>query len=411
MSADPSTVTSTVIRATPPPNVAPAGPAPMTNSAAAAPSASPAAAPTPMPVVREGRVHVLQLGPDLDVKGGMSSVARLICDHLPTYANIEHVPTMNEGSRTGRLVVYARACAAVRRACNSPDATVIHVHFASRGSTLRKLLLAQMVIRARRPLILHSHGASFDRFHRGLPRAVRSLVNRTLQQANVVIVLSSQWREFFIRECELAPSQVVVLPNPVQVSPRVPDRGGRAKVQFIHLGRLGRRKGGYDLVDAFAALPEHLRARATLVMAGDGEVEEMRARAAPLGDRVRVLSWIDPCERERLLAESDVFVLPSYAEGLPMALLEGMAAGLPAITTGVGGIPDVVTDGVEGQLVTPGKVDELTAALARYLDDDTARLAAGRRAHERALGYDVHAYARRLAGIYQRIAPVADVRI
>ena len=77
---------------------------------------------------------------------------------------------------------------------------------------------------------------------------MRSLVNRTLQQASVLIALSSQWRDFYVQECEVSPSQVVVLPNPVRVPARVPDRTGRTQVQFLHLGRLGERKGGYDLV-------------------------------------------------------------------------------------------------------------------------------------------------------------------
>ena len=114
-------------------------------------------------------------------------------------------------------------------------------------------------------------------------------------------------------------------------------------MQFLYLGRLGQTKGTYDLVNAFAALPEAVRARARLVLAGDGDVEGMRKLAAPSASRVRVLSWIDAHERDRLLAASDVFVLPSYAEGVPMSLLEAMAAGLPCITTPVGGIPDVLT--------------------------------------------------------------------
>jgi glycosyltransferase involved in cell wall biosynthesis len=195
----------------------------------------------------------------------------------------------------------------------------------------------------------------------------------------------------------------------------LPDRAGRGQVQFLHLGRLGNRKGGYDLMNAFAALPDALRLRARLVLAGDGDVEGMRKLAEPLNadgvERVRVLSWIDAQERDRLLSESDVFVLPSYAEGVPMSLLEAMAAGLPSITTPVGGIPDVFSHGTEGLLVNPGDRAQLTSAMVQLINDETARLQAGRRAHQRARGFDVHTYARRLSDIYQRIAPVAEVRL
>jgi glycosyltransferase involved in cell wall biosynthesis len=362
------------------------------------------------PAPRESRVKVLQMGPALDVRGGVSSVEQLICDYLPSYASVRHVATMTDGTKLANAAAFARAVRTLSRTLESIEPTIVHIHFASRGSTLRKCILANMVIRARRPLILHAHGAGFDQFHRGLPSPVRRLVNRTLQQASVLITLSSQWRDFYVQECEVSPSQVAVLPNPVRVPTRIPDRAGRAQVQFLHLGRLGRRKGGYDLVNAFAALPEAMRARSTLVLAGDGDVEEIRKRAAPLGNRVRVLSWIDSHERDRLLAESDVFVLPSYAEGVPMSLLEAMAAGLPCITTPVGGIPDVFTHGVEGLLVPPGDSGQLRAAMSTFIGDEPARLAAGKRAHESARAFDVHAYARRLADIYQRIAPVAELR-
>jgi glycosyltransferase involved in cell wall biosynthesis len=226
----------------------------------------------------------------------------------------------------------------------------------------------------------------------------------------VFVTLSQRWRDFFVETCELSPSQVTVLPNPVRWSPEVPHRAGRAQVQFVALGRICEAKGSYDLLKAFAALPADLRARARLVMAGDGDVDGARKLAEPLGERVSVLSWIGPAERDRLLAASDVFVLPSHAEGMPMALLEAMAQGLPAIVTPVGGIPEVFTNGAEGLLVGPGRVAELAAAMSRMIGDDAERLAAGRRAHARTRALDVHIYARRLADIYLRIAPVADIR-
>jgi glycosyltransferase involved in cell wall biosynthesis len=231
-----------------------------------------------------------------------------------------------------------------------------------------------------------------------------------LQRANVFITLSTQWRNFYVEECEISPSQVVVLPNPVRVPSEVTDRSNRADVQFLHLGRLGERKGSYDLVNAFLGLPEQLRNRARLVMAGDGDVEGLGKLAAPAGERITVRAWIDARERDRLLGESDVFALPSRAEGVPMSLLEAMANGLPSITSPVGGIPDVFRDGVHGLLVKAGDVEQIRIAMANLITDDALRLNAGRAAREQARQYDVNVYARRLADIYQRIAPVVEIR-
>jgi glycosyltransferase involved in cell wall biosynthesis len=362
------------------------------------------------PVPPDGRVRVLQFGPSLSVRGGISSVEQLICDYLPPYVSMRHIPTMEDGSTIAKASVFARAVQVLRRTLESLDPTIIHIHVASRGSTLRKVILAEMVARAGRPLVLHAHGSEFDLFHRRLPAAVRRNVNRTLQRANVFITLSTQWRDFYVEECEISPSQIVVLPNPVRVPAEVPDRSARDTVQFLHLGRLGERKGAYDLVNAFAGLPEGLRNRARLVMAGDGDVEGVRKMAEPLGSQVEVHSWIESHERDQLLSQSDVFALPSRAEGVPMALLEAMANGLPSITSPVGGIPDVFRNGQDGALVAPGDVEQIRAAMARLISDDAARLAAGRAARERARAFDVHVYARRLADIYQRIAPVAEIR-
>jgi glycosyltransferase involved in cell wall biosynthesis len=369
--------------------------------------ASPAA---PRATARETRVRVLQMGPSLKMRGGVTAVEQLICDYLSPYAAIRHLGTIDESWWLRRAWMFGKAVHSLWRALDTIDPTVVHIHFASRGSTLRKMLLAQLVIHARRPLILHAHGGSFDEFHRGLPPVVRRMVNRTMQQANLLITLSSHWRDFYIRECELAPSQVAVLPNPVRVPAKIPDRANRARVQFVHLAKLGPNKGSYDLVKAFRALPADLRGRARLVLAGHGEVDAVRASAA--GEpNIEVRSWVEPAERDRLLNDSDVFVLPSYFEGVPMSLLEAMAAGLPSITAPVGGIPDVFSHGAEGLFVKPGDLQRLTDAMAHLITDEPLRLAAGRRAHERARGNDVHAFARRLAEHYQRIAPVAEWRV
>ncbi|TMG74003.1 MAG: glycosyltransferase family 4 protein [Betaproteobacteria bacterium] len=108
-----------------------------------------------------------------------------------------------------------------------------------------------------------------------------------------------------------------------------------------------------------------------LVCAGDGDREAVAKRAVQLGidDAVRLTGWIGPSEKQLLLGSAAVFVLPSYAEGLPMSLLEAMAAGLPIVAAEVGGIPDVVTDGVNGFLFTPGDTAVLERLLCRLMHD------------------------------------------
>lgn len=128
---------------------------------------------------------------------------------------------------------------------------------------------------------------------------------------------------------------------------------------------------------------------ARLVIAGDGpDRGELEARAR--GTRTRFLGRVGPEERDRLLAAADAFVLPSRvlasgrSEGLPVALLEAMAAGLPVVASDVGGIAELVRDGHDGLLVPPDRPDRLAAALGRLARDESLRRTLGRSARDRA---------------------------
>ena len=350
---------------------------------------------------------VLQLGPALSVRGGVSSVERLIVQHLGSVVTIKHVATMEDGSLWRKLRVFARAIVELRRALRSPQRLVVHIHFASRGSTLRKCILAWLTLRAHRPLILHAHGASFDEFFGTLPRPLQQVVRAVFARADCFLVLSSQWRQFYTQQCGLPAARVMVLYNPTSLPESIPVRSGRANVQLLFLGRIGARKGAFDLLQAYTALPATVRERTRLVFAGDGEVESLRAQAAALGAQVEVHAWVDARQRDALLAESDIFVLPSHSEGVPMAMLEAMASGLPVVTTPVGGIPDVVADRCEGLMVAPGQIQELGAALQKLIEDEPLRLRLGRHARMRAENFDIERYSADLARIYRRLLSTA----
>ena len=118
-------------------------------------------------------LNVLQLGPSLAVRGGISAVERLIVDELAGRIALRHVPTMEDGPPLREAMTFMRALVALQRAVHSAAPVVVHIHFASRGSTLRKLILAWVTLHAGRPLILHAHGGGFDTFYRRLPPPLR----------------------------------------------------------------------------------------------------------------------------------------------------------------------------------------------------------------------------------------------
>jgi glycosyltransferase involved in cell wall biosynthesis len=139
--------------------------------------------------------------------------------------------------------------------------------------------------------------------------------------------------------------------------------------ELVCVGRYSGEKGQSLLLEALARLrSEGIGGR--LVLVGDGDLRgalERQAAALRLGDAVEFAGWAPQHEVRRRLARARALVLPSLMEGLPVVLLEAMAMGRPVIASAVAGIPEVVRPGVNGWLVTVGRVDELAAAMREAL--------------------------------------------
>ena len=220
--------------------------------------------------------------------------------------------------------------------------------------------------------IFHLHGGEFQQYtsdEAGL--LMRWWIRRTLQKSSRVIALSDSWAAFIARFSPQA--KVVVIPNSVRLNPLpVPAQIESGRILF--LGRVERKKGIFELLSAFSALKEAFPA-ARLAIGGDGDLAAAQAYARDLGlaDRVEFLGWIGSEQKRNELARASVFALPSYDEGLPMAMLEAMAAAKAIVVTSVGGIPSTVHDGENGLLVPPRDASALADALRKLFADDTLR--------------------------------------
>ncbi|MHA7648541.1 FkbM family methyltransferase [Mycobacterium sp. ML4] len=350
--------------------------------------------------------RVLVVGPapaQAASRGGMATVITLMAAHPD--AHIITVPTYIEGPLWFRLWIggsgmLRAAWLVVRR-----RADVLHVHLAHGGSVVRKALPMAAARWAGVPIVVHAHSYDFAGWFDGLPRGAQVVVRRLLVADQWLVLGTRHVREYTSR-LRIPAGRIRVLHNAVAIPDAVVRQSDVPRVHAVSLGRMGARKGSYDVITAVGALDDDARARLRVTLAGDGEVDQVRSAvaAAGLGGTIDVVGWLDPAARDQLLSNAHVFVLPSHDEGLPMALLEAMAHGLAPVTTLVGSIGEAVTDRVTGLVVAPGRPEQITDALNELLKDDTLRAGLGAAARHRARDFGLDRWYERLTRLWTGLA-------
>jgi glycosyltransferase involved in cell wall biosynthesis len=341
-------------------------------------------------------VHVLVLGPDPESHGGIASVIRVLQAHeRPRRVCSTVLVTAESGSAARKIRRWSAAYLRFIGLLSRRRIDVVHAHSSVGISFARKVSFLGLARLAGTPTILHVHGSSFDRFLKAGSSLRRALIRGSLRIPSAIVVLSPEW-EAVLRPHTQRPIHIV--PNGVEL---LTAASAPAPATIVSLGRLGERKGTFDLIAATSALA---RSDARLVLAGDGDISGARDAASQAGvsARVETPGWVGREDAAQRLRAATVFALPSYAENLPMALLEAMAAGVPVVATRVGGIPTLIRDGENGLLVDAGDRRQLAGALDRLLTDDALRTRlgdAGRRTVTEQ--YSAAAASRRLAEIYR----------
>ncbi|OSC28844.1 hypothetical protein B8W69_10785 [Mycobacterium vulneris] len=323
-------------------------------------------------------------------RGGMATVIQLLTEDNDSRFRVRLIPTYVDASITTRLWT---AISGALKACALlvfGFADVLHVHYSWRGSIARKSVPLFVARLCGVPTIIHGHSTQFFPWFDELPPLLRRAVRAALR-ADYSVVLGQSHVKESCASLGFDEANTRVLYNPVVMPAVAPAPRTGQPLRIVSLGRLGANKGSYDLVRAIGMLRNEIQTDLRFTLACDGEVDQVRAfvRANALDDIIDVVGWVGSARRDQLLAESAIFVLPSYSEGLPMAVLEAMANGVVPVATAVGAIPEVVTDGVHGVLVKPGDTGELAAAMQSLIVDAGLRGRLAAAAYARAAAFDV----------------------
>ena len=252
--------------------------------------------------------------------------------------------------------------------CLLPFYSIVHFHLSEPISAIRKCLFLPLAKCFGKKIIIHFHAFSPETTIGGKYHKVYGYL---FKRADKVVVLSNYWKSAVNEAFHLA-DKVYVIYNPC--TSEVLTSEYEKKKQFLYAGTVNARKGYADMIKAFALIaPEFPDWK--VVFAGNGEIDKGKelAKELNISAQTEFLGWVNGEAKDRAFKESEIFCLPSYAEGFPMAVLDAWAYGLPVITTPVGGIPDIAEDKENMLLFVPGDIQRLATQMKLMIEDNILR--------------------------------------
>ena len=340
---------------------------------------------------------------------------------LPDPADLKRALSRNRSQRIGRVLRGGVSLLPLRQLCmawdigrlyalfRAEDPDVVHINNGGYPGAISCSAAAIAAHIAGVPAIVYvvnNIAVPYERPSRLLDYPIDRLVVRSVDLFVTASTVASKSLESVLR---LAADQHAVIPN--AATSGVGGSGADARhalgipddrLVMLVMARLEKRKGHTVLLDAILQLPDQIRERALVLIAGDGPEMDALQRQADLlhiADQVRFLGHRE--DRWSLYAAADILVLPSIGhEDMPIVIIDAMAASRPVVATRVAGIPEQVVDGVTGRLVPPGDSWALSQAIADVLRDDRGRAAMGNAARDR---YETKFTPQRFVDAYRRL--------
>ncbi len=308
---------------------------------------------------------------DPEVKGGIAAVTSgYYGSVLEQDFDVTYIESYCDGGKFKKLIKALSAYKKLRHLLRTDAPDLVHVHSSFGPSFFRKYPIIHMAAKRKIPVVNHIHGSALDELYTNAPTWKKKMVEKSYGECARLIVLSEEWKK---KLSVIVPSdKIEVVSNYSKIKRDLIAQDSLDarfdKKQVLYLGRFDDLKGVVD-IPAIAYIVKKTVPNVSFILAGSGDTEPTVNEIKRLGleETVILPGWIRGDEKEKLLRESAIFLLPSHMEAMPMSILEAMGYGLPIVSTEVGGIPQVVEKDVNGKLYAPRDVESIASGIIEYL--------------------------------------------
>ena len=303
--------------------------------------------------------------------GGIASLTKLLIENNNKVDYVHFVRGKGNYSNRGFLWLMRQPfflLQFVKQFLRYKDIKIVHINIPlSILSIPRDLFLVLISSCFRKKVVAHFRGGEYSQ-RKKIPFFYKMMIYLLLIFSNKIIVLGDKERIFFIDCYKVKPEKIHAIPNAVKIPALIPIKSEK-EFNILFLGRIDQNKGLNEIIEALKKLPEDIIFK--FIVAGDGpdRICFINECERHFPERLKYLGIVIGKEKDEVLKNSHIFLLPSYFEGLPNALLEAMANRLVPIVTPVGSMPEVVSNNKNGLIIPVNDFQALSECITRLYRD------------------------------------------
>jgi glycosyltransferase involved in cell wall biosynthesis len=316
---------------------------------------------------------VIHIGEDpVHFRGGIGAVLAVYKKYFPAFRAIgthRHISGIGKILFFGKNYLYF-----IWVLLFSRKIKIIHIHGSYGASVIRKSIVAFTAKTFfRKKVIYHIHSSEYNLKYQAGPVIYKELCDYLLHKSDKIGCLTPKWKELFSRQFGIKKGTVMINmidPPQFQIEDKIPHVPGNP-IRFLFLGLIHEKKGIFDLVEIVKQNKPLLEGKVIFHIGGIGKVSELKTliQENQLEEIIDYRGWIDEVGKAKLFLETDIFILPSYNEGLPICILEAMSYAVPVLATNVGGIPEIMSHNENGFLFEKGDKEAMLRFILNYVND------------------------------------------